>query len=105
MTGTLTTKTIGSRKWYKVGLDVTMWDYMAKSVTTLLCGSINSHLGTERYYIIVGMENIIDLSTCSLDELLTIKQNAIEADNIVLYRKCNDAINALYSKWEEKLGV
>ena len=51
------------------------------------------------------MENTIDLSTCSLDELLTIKQEAIEADNIVLYRECNDAISVLYSKWKAKQGA
>jgi len=48
------------------------------------------------------MENTKDLSTCSLNELLTIRQNAIEADNIDLYRQCNDAISVLYSKWENK---
>lgn len=49
------------------------------------------------------MENAIDLSTCSMDELLTIRQNAIEAGNIDLYRECNDAITILYDKWEKKL--
>lgn len=48
------------------------------------------------------METIKELSTCSLDELLTIRQNAIESDNIVLYRQCNDAISTLYSRWENK---
>jgi len=48
------------------------------------------------------METIKDLSTCSLDELLTMRQNAIEADNIELYRACGNAISVLYSKWENK---
>ena len=48
------------------------------------------------------MDMIKELSTCSLDELLTIRQNAIEADNIALYRQCNEAISTLYSKWETK---
>jgi hypothetical protein len=48
------------------------------------------------------MDMIKDLSTCSLDELLTIRQNAIEADNIELYRACGNAISVLYSKWENK---
>jgi hypothetical protein len=48
------------------------------------------------------MDMIKDLSTCSLDELLTIRQNAIEADNIELYRACGNAISVLYSKWESK---
>ena len=43
-----------------------------------------------------------DLSNCSLDELLTIRQNAIEAGNIELYRACGNAISVLYSKWESK---
>lgn len=78
---------------------------MAKSVISTPLWEYKQPFRHRALLFIVGMENIIDLSTCSLDELLTIKQNAIEADNIVLYRKCNDAINALYSKWEEKLGV
>ena len=45
---------------------------------------------------------IKELSTCSLDELLTEAQNAIEADNIELYRACNEAISVMYSKWESK---
>ena len=46
---------------------------------------------------------IKDLSTCSLDELLTMRQNAIEADNIELYRACNNTISVMYSRWENPI--
>jgi hypothetical protein len=48
------------------------------------------------------MDKTIDLSTCSLDELLTIRQNAIAIDSIELYRACDKAISVLYSKCENK---
>jgi hypothetical protein len=50
----------------------------------------------------IDMGTTEDLSNCSLDELLTIRQNAIEAGNIELYRACGNAISVLYSKWESK---
>jgi hypothetical protein len=34
-----------------------------------------------------------DLLTCSIDELLTERQNAIEARNIDRYRECNELIS------------
>jgi len=43
-----------------------------------------------------------DLLKCSLDELLTERQNAIEAGNIVRYRECNELISTMYNNNEEK---
>ena len=34
-----------------------------------------------------------DLLKCSIDELLTERQNAIEAGNIERYRECNELIS------------
>ena len=36
-----------------------------------------------------------DLMKCSLDELLTEKQNAIEIGNIERYRECNEIISTI----------
>jgi hypothetical protein len=38
-----------------------------------------------------------DLLKCSLDELLTERQNAIEASNIARYRECNELISTIYN--------
>jgi hypothetical protein len=46
-----------------------------------------------------------DLSTCSLDELLTERQNAIEAGNIVRYRACNELIFTRVNFTVKKLGI
>lgn len=36
-----------------------------------------------------------DLMTCSIDELLTERQNAIEIGNIERYRECNEIISTI----------
>jgi hypothetical protein len=36
-----------------------------------------------------------DLMTCSIDELLTERQNAIEVGNIERYRECNEIISTI----------
>lgn len=38
-----------------------------------------------------------DLLTCSLDELLTERQNAINNGNIDRYRECNELISIIYA--------
>ena len=38
-----------------------------------------------------------DLMTCSLDELLTERQIAIENGNIERYRECNEIISTMYN--------
>jgi hypothetical protein len=38
-----------------------------------------------------------DLFKCSLDELLTERQSAIEAGNIARYRECNELISTIYN--------
>lgn len=38
-----------------------------------------------------------DLLTCSLDELLTERQHAIESHNIERYRECNELISTIYN--------
>jgi hypothetical protein len=38
-----------------------------------------------------------DLLKCSLNELLTERQNAIESGNIARYRECNELISTIYS--------
>lgn len=48
------------------------------------------------------MDMIKELSTCSLDELLTEAQNAIESDNIDFYRQCNEAISVMWSQLNNK---
>lgn len=44
-----------------------------------------------------------DLLICSLDELLTEKQLAIEAGNVDRYRECNELISTIVNKWDAKL--
>jgi hypothetical protein len=41
-----------------------------------------------------------DLLKCSLDELLTERQKAIESDNIIRYKDCNKLIHDKYVIWE-----
>ena len=43
-----------------------------------------------------------DLLTCSLDELLTERQLAIEAGNIDRYRECNELISTIYNNIDLK---
>lgn len=43
-----------------------------------------------------------DLLKCSLDELLTEKQNAIEKGNLIRYRECDRLIHAMYVLFEKK---
>lgn len=38
-----------------------------------------------------------DLLKCSLDELLTERQNSIESGNIARYRECNEIISTIYN--------
>ena len=38
-----------------------------------------------------------DLYKCSLDELLTERQNAIENDDLDTYNECNSLINFMYN--------
>ena len=42
-----------------------------------------------------------DLYKCSLDELLTERQNAIENDDLDRYRNCDNLINYMYSPLTE----
>ena len=43
------------------------------------------------------MKNLLE---CSIDELLTERQKAIETDNIARYRECNELI----STWSENIA-
>ena len=42
-----------------------------------------------------------DLYKCSLDELLTERQNAIENNDLDRYRECDNLINYMYSPLTE----
>ena len=44
-----------------------------------------------------------DLLTCSLDELLTERQLAIEAGNLERYRECNELISTICANIEKSL--
>lgn len=44
-----------------------------------------------------------DLLTCSLDELLTERQLAIEAGNVERYRECNELISTICANIEKSL--
>ena len=44
-----------------------------------------------------------DLLKCSLDELLTERQNAIELGNIDRYRECNELIDTLNIKYQDSM--
>lgn len=46
-----------------------------------------------------------DLINCSIDELLTERQNAIEAGNIEKYRECNEFISTWYNNTAKKLEI
>jgi hypothetical protein len=46
-----------------------------------------------------------NLLTCSLDELLTEKQNAIEAGNIDRYRECNEIISTYINNKTKELDI
>lgn len=46
-----------------------------------------------------------DLLKCSIDELLTERQNAIEAGNIERYRKCNELISTWSVITAKKLQI
>lgn len=46
-----------------------------------------------------------DLTKCSIDELLTERQNAIEAGNIERYRECNELISTWAEETAKKLEI
>lgn len=46
-----------------------------------------------------------DLINCSIDELLTERQNAIGAGNIERYRECNELISTWSAKTAKKLQL
>lgn len=46
-----------------------------------------------------------DLIKCSIDELLTERQNAIEAGNIERYRECNELISTWSANTAKKLQI
>lgn len=46
-----------------------------------------------------------DLLKCSIDELLTERQKAIELGNIQRYRECNELISTWSVNVAEKLGI
>jgi hypothetical protein len=46
-----------------------------------------------------------NLMTCSIDELLTEKQNAIEVGNIDRYRECNELISTWSMNIAKKLNI
>ena len=46
-----------------------------------------------------------DLLTCSLNELLTERQNAIEAGNIDKYRECNELISTYVDVKTKELDI
>lgn len=46
-----------------------------------------------------------DLIKCSIDELLTERQNAIEAGNIERYRECNELISTWTANTAKKLQI
>ena len=46
-----------------------------------------------------------NLLTCSLDELLTERQNAIEAGNIDRYRECNELISTYTNAKTKELDI
>jgi hypothetical protein len=46
-----------------------------------------------------------DLSKCSIDELLTERQNAIESGDISRYRECNEYISTWSTNTAEKLQI
>ena len=46
-----------------------------------------------------------DLLKCSIDELLTEKQNAIEARNIDRYRECDELISTWAENIAKKLDI
>lgn len=46
-----------------------------------------------------------DLIKCSIDELLTERQNAIEAGNIERYRECNELISTWSTNTAKKLQI
>lgn len=46
-----------------------------------------------------------DLLKCSIDELLTERQNAIEAGNIERYRECNELISTWSVNTAKKLQI
>lgn len=46
-----------------------------------------------------------DLMKCSIDELLTERQDAIEAGNIGRYRECNELISTWSNNTAKKLDI
>lgn len=48
------------------------------------------------------MKNLLN---CSLDELLTERQNAIESNNVDRYRECNELISTLCNNKIKELGI
>jgi hypothetical protein len=48
------------------------------------------------------MKNLLE---CSIDELLTERQNAIESDNLDRYRECNELISTWSANTAKKLDI